>query len=311
MLSVRRSIPLLAVPLLLACSPTTARAGDAARPSKHSKEELKRYWFSGKAEINRYRLEQARYGEIHQGDAVLLFVTESFLPQRQVKAERPESVRGGAWPVLKLNATKSFLTGIYPYSMMTSVFTPVDVEAHPATLKTTTSVQEWCGHTWLQLNLRDGRYQTQQNSYFEAEGDGTGTLRAALLEDEIWNRIRLAPDSLPTGEIELIPGAQQSRLRHRELGVERAVAGLRSVEDGKARVYTVRYPDSGRTLSIRFAARFPYEILGWEETYRSGFGAGAKTLTTKATRTHVVRNAYWQHNGNADRKLRASLGLSR
>ena len=34
------------------------------------------YWYRGEAELNSYTLEQARYGEIHKGEAVLVFVTE-------------------------------------------------------------------------------------------------------------------------------------------------------------------------------------------------------------------------------------------
>ena len=43
------------------------------------------YWNQGKAELARYELQQVRYGEIHQGDAVLIFVTEDFLKDKQVK----------------------------------------------------------------------------------------------------------------------------------------------------------------------------------------------------------------------------------
>ena len=34
------------------------------------------YWYTGLAEITSYSLEQARYGEIHKGSAVLIFVSE-------------------------------------------------------------------------------------------------------------------------------------------------------------------------------------------------------------------------------------------
>ncbi len=50
-------------------------------------EQFKGYWYQGKAELTRYQLEQARYGEIHSGDAVLIFVTENFLLDKQVKHE--------------------------------------------------------------------------------------------------------------------------------------------------------------------------------------------------------------------------------
>jgi len=264
-------------------------------------EEFGKYWFNGEAELNRYALEQARYGELHAGEAVLIFVTEDFLPDEQVKSDSNDRAATGAWPILKLNFTKKFDTGIYSYSIMTSTFTPIDLDAHPRTLKTTTSAQEWCGQTWLQLNLRDDRYRVRGYSYFESEGDVETWVEAVWLEDEIWNRIRLAPASLPTGRVRLVPGGEQSRLRHRPVSVESAEAELVKRNDGTA-VYTLHYADTGRRLSVQFRQSFPHEILGWEET--------TGTLTTRAHRTHVLRDAYWRHNHNADLPLRSELGLS-
>ena len=58
--------------------------------------EFKSYWFDGKAEISTYSLSQSRYGEMRSGNAVLIFVTEDFLKNKQVKAnissEKSESV---------------------------------------------------------------------------------------------------------------------------------------------------------------------------------------------------------------------------
>ena len=51
-------------------------------------EEFKEYWFAGKAEITSYKLEQARYGELRDGSAVLIYVTEPFLADKQVKVNR-------------------------------------------------------------------------------------------------------------------------------------------------------------------------------------------------------------------------------
>lgn len=178
------------------------------------KTDFRSYWYSGKAELTRYALEQARYGEIHKGDAVLIFVTEPFLTDKQVKHESGEGSK--AVSVLKLNLVKKFFTGIYPYSIMTSIFSPVDTAKH-RTLKVTTSSQEFCGHTFTQLNFRNNQYQTQVRSYFQVEGDRNFYLEATLLEDEIWTRIRLAPETLPKGEIELIPATQFSQLWHVDL----------------------------------------------------------------------------------------------
>src|SRR5690606_11722530 len=77
-------------------------------------ENFKSYWFDGQAEITSYTLEQERYGEIREGTAVLIYVTEDFLPGAQVKADQPSETN---IPVLKLNKTKNFITGIYPYSI--------------------------------------------------------------------------------------------------------------------------------------------------------------------------------------------------
>ncbi|MGB2232526.1 MAG: septum formation inhibitor Maf, partial [Flavobacteriaceae bacterium] len=76
---------------------------------------FKKYWFAGAAEISSYTLTQSRYGELRSGDAVLIYVTEDFLPNTQVKANNSGE---NTIKVLKLNATKNFKTGIYPYSIM-------------------------------------------------------------------------------------------------------------------------------------------------------------------------------------------------
>jgi len=69
---------------------------------------FRQYWYAGKAELTRYALEQARYGEIHKGDAVLVFVTEPFLIDKQVKYEFGDNSK--AVSVLKLNLVKKFFT---------------------------------------------------------------------------------------------------------------------------------------------------------------------------------------------------------
>ncbi len=74
-------------------------------------QEFKDYWYAGKAEISSYQLKQARYGETREGNAVLIYVTEDFLPDAQVKADNQNESNV---PVLKLNATKKFNTGNYP-----------------------------------------------------------------------------------------------------------------------------------------------------------------------------------------------------
>ena len=41
-------------------------------------EQFKAHWFDGYAEISSYSIDQSRYGEIREGNAVLIYVTEDF-----------------------------------------------------------------------------------------------------------------------------------------------------------------------------------------------------------------------------------------
>lgn len=283
------------------CSSVDSKESTA---STTDRDAFNKYWYAGKAEITRYELDQARYGEIRKGDAVLIFVTEPFLTDKQVKHEFGDSKKSIS--VLKLNFIKKFYTGIYPYSMMTSVFTPVAVDKQ-STLKVTSSNQEWCGQTFMQLNARDGKIEAMLRSYFQSEGDQNFKLKSALLEDEVWTRIRLAPNSLPDGEIELIPGLQFVRLRHAPLKVEKATATLNEADD--LQVYSIEYNNIKRKLTIKFEKNFPHRIVAWEETQMSGHGPNAKMLTTRAVKTHSIILDYWSKNKASDSYLKEELGL--
>jgi len=123
---------------------------------------------------------------------------------------------------MKLNHVRKFNTGIYDYSIITSTFTPINVNKHPFTLKATTSIQEWCGHTFTQLNLDDNTYRFKQFSYFESDGDEEKTINVALLEEDLMTRIRINKGQLPEGEINLIPSTIYSRFNYKKMDVEKA-----------------------------------------------------------------------------------------
>lgn len=267
------------------------------------------YWYQGQAEITSYDLEQARYGEVHPGQAVLVFVTEDLSRAKHVKLDNPRAAGDDRTPVLKLNFTKTFATGVYPYSMMTSVFSPVE-GGGGAPLKVTTSSQEWCGHTFTQLNRTDAGYRVREHSYFESEGDRDLEVKVTQTEDGLWNQLRLDPERLPTGSFTLLPGSMFQRLRHQPWTPRRVEASLAQHSDDPAlRVYTLSYPELGRTLAIHFEAAFPHAIEGWEESYRSGWGSGAQVLTTRAKRKARKMLDYWNRHDLADAPLRDELGL--
>ncbi len=284
--------------------------GDGTNAARDEPVTFGDYWYQGKAEITSYNLKQARYGELHDGDAVLIFVTEDFSAQKQVKLDRPEEAGDDAVKVLKLNALREFNTGVYPYTVMTSAFTPVYRDRHPRTLKITTSVQEWCGHAFVQLNLQDDRYRVHQYSYFESEGDRVADLENAIPEDEIWTTIRLNPDALPTGEVSMIPGTLYQRLDHTAWRTVNATAILMpDAREPEIMVYNlVYYPDLNRTLTIRFMRDFPHEIESWEEVEIAADGT-TKELVTTAVRNKRIMLDYWTKNSVVDVGLRAELGL--
>ena len=276
-------------------------------------QDFKDYWYQGKAELNRYNLEQARYGEIHKGYAILMFVTEDFLTNKQVKLEHGKSKN--ATSVLKLNFVRKFVTGIYSYSILTSVFTPVNLLNWKHTLKVSNSDQEWCGNTYFQLNYRHGKYEGLMHSYFQDEVDQKFSLNSdAILEDEIWTRIRLSPHSLPIGELKILPGLYFIRFRHVGFKTHQATAQLTTINNPElspdsVEVYSIKYMDIDRTLKIMFEPKFPYSILGWEETYKSGWGANAKELTTRAKRTNTLFTDYWTKHSVEDSTYRKMLGF--
>lgn len=267
------------------------------KPKTKLSKEFKGYWYAGEAEITSYKLEQARYGEMRDGEAVLVFVTEDFLPNVQVKADNYSDTN---IPVLKLNATKKFNTGIYPYSIMQSTFYPVANNAHA--IKVSASIQEWCGQVYTQINNRD-QFKIMSHSYFQGEADQNFKIEKTWTENELWTKLRIDPKSLPEGDLTIIPSLEFTRLRHKDIKAYDAYAKLDETN------YTITYPELGRTLKINFNAQFPYEISGWEETTTNGYGASARTLTTKATKLESIKSAYWGKNSNADQGLRKTLKL--
>jgi len=232
-----------------------------------------------------------------------VFAREPFHQDRQVK---DESGTGGGFQVLKLNSTRNFLTGVYPYHTMVSVFQPFETESAGEALKVTTSVQEWCGHVFMQTNRRNGALTTMVNSYFEKEeGSEFVETGKVWLEDEVWTGLRLDPKGLEVGEILMVPGSLFTRFAHIEPTAQKAVAQWVKSEKGENLIYQIDYPDSGRVLAIEIEKNAPYYIQGWSEGLR-----GQKMTTARLT--HRRENAeYWSENSAGDERLRKELGLGR
>ncbi|GAB3539638.1 hypothetical protein [Spirosoma fluminis] len=286
-------------------NPSAASITQAVPPANFAK-----YWATGKAEVNTYKLEQAESGTLNPGEAVLIFATEDFRTDKQVQAQTPEG-HDRSIPVLKTNLLKKFTAGLSDYSLSTSVFTPISagqLSPYSNTLKVSTSGQDWNGHSYVQLNYRNNGYQVSGRSYVENEVDEAYTLEKAMLEDELWNRIRLNPGRLPTGEIHLIPGTMTARLRHKQLHPLVANAKVSPYQGilypgKKLTAYTISYPSDDRTLMLVFDNQFPHKIVGWEETYRSK----DNLLTSRAVLKKTLITDDWNHNAPAYSTLQAKV----
>ncbi len=255
-------------------------------------EGFKNHWFDGKAEIATYDLTQMRYGEARQGKAVLIFVKEPFLPKAQVKANK---VSDETVDVLKLNYTKKFITGIYPYSIMQSVFSPLTSQPHA--IKVTASTQEWCGQTYMQLNNRE-KFNVKVHSYFEGEADQDLKIDKHLLENELWTKLRINPLDIQRGQQNVIPDFSYLRLQHKE--VKAYDAKISQEQNIDTLITTLKYQNINRALKIFQDSKFPHTILKWQEIEND---------TTEAKLSKTMRIDYWTKNANQYKYLRDSLNL--
>jgi hypothetical protein len=259
------------------------------------------YWYGGKAELNLYELNQERYGELRKGHAVLIFVTEDFLTDAQVKKEKETNQHSTS--VLKINQLRKFNTGIYDYSTMGSVFSPVKQHTPSSPIKSTFSAQEWCGQTWLQFNQRSGGYEVAGYSYFQQEGDVRRVLQQVYLEDGLWNQIRLNPELIESGEVQMVPSGQFIRFKH--ISIQPFAANLSTVayqgeefQGNDLMVLKLQYSDIERALSIYYEKEFPHFIVGWKE--------GNTTAKIK----RKLKLDYWNKNSVQDSVFRKELGLA-
>lgn len=255
-------------------------------------DQFKNHWFDGKAEVASYDLTQMRYGEAREGSAVLIFVKEPFLPKTQVKANNASAK---TVDVMKLNYTKKFNTGIYPYSIMQSVFSPLTTQPHA--LKVTATIQEWCGQTYMQLNNRN-QFDIKLHSYFEGEADQDFKIDKNLLENELWTKLRVNPKNIPTGQLKVIPDFSYFRLQHKD--VKAYDAQINQVTNKDTLLTILGYQNIKRTLKVYQNSKFPYIILKWQEIEND---------TTEAILNKSMRIDYWTKNANQYQFLRDSLNL--
>ncbi len=267
------------------------------------------HWQDGKAEVSVYQLNQNRYNAMHPGKLVNVFVLEDFLTDKQVKSESNQNEKSA--PILKNIRSAKFTTGIYDYSLHTSVFTPLNQKEY-STLKVTNTMQEWCGTTFLQLNEKKGNYVLEQRSYFEKEGDKTVKLEKAVVEDALMNQIRLDYEKLPAGEFELISKLSYLALKHKPLKVYKAFGAISKYkasdfEGEELLEYRYSIKEQNREVTLIFEGVSPFKIVGFTESYPSAFDKKIRKTTAKLISNE--RLAYWGMNSPKDAEIRNKIGL--
>lgn len=279
-----------------------AAAGEAA--------DFYAHWGDGKAELSSYKIVQPRYGELREGYGVMIFVTEDINRRTLIKVESSTPDKDRLY-VLKLNNVLKFTTGLYDYSVMTSVFSQVEGGENDFALrKISLSAQEWCGHVFDEALLRDDKIKGHINSYFESEGrrDYELKLPAAFeSEDNLLIRIReLKGPFMVAGEereVEVLPSLWSVRMAHRsheimEGRVRKGAVEVIAVAGDSLAAVEWEWTIGERQRKIWTEKAYPHRILRW----RDGDGARGELMRT-------IRVPYWELHGNGDEGYRRELGI--
>jgi len=313
----RRCIALAALAALGCARPAppaaTAASADAharfppfpAQPRQGASPAFWARWSDGNAELSGYRATVSRYNELRPAEVVLIYVTEPMNRRTWIKdddAPAPDRVN-----VLKLNASLKFQTGVYPYSVLTSVFSPVErYRDEPfAPVKISLSVQEWCGHVFQAVWPGDDRFSSHVMSYFASEGEAreeVPTARGALYEDALLIQLRELDGPFAGGRDwrgSLVPSLWATRRVHRALRpVEATITRSQATLDGAPVTrFELRYADVTRTFDVEVAA--PHRVLAWH---------GSDGEDVRLVRTE--RLPYWRLNHNGDERQRESFGAA-
>ena len=294
--------------MVAACGENAAAAPNDL-PRLETADAFWDHWGDGRAELTGYRLKFPRYGEIRDGRATLVFVTERFTEAQRVKSDGGHT---DEYPVLKMNLVRDFQTGIYDYNAMTSAFLRLDGSSPLGEpVKVSMSMQEWCGHVYEQLVPEDDALTWTSHSYFDGEADrivDLGRKRDAILLDALPMLVRgLVGPLVQRGQSVTVPALTnltEGRLLHRS-PVWTTVTVAR-----QASVTTVTTPagtfevdtyttdvEAGVTTTWSVETAWPHRLVRWSTTA----GEVAEMLASE-------RLPYWMHHNNGDEALLEKLG---
>ena len=263
-------------------------------------------WGDGKAELSGYAVTTSRYGVPREGRVVLIYVTEPMDRRVWIKDDAGDVPPSERVNVLKLNNILEFQTGIYPYSVMTSVFAPVDAGTGErfSPVKIALSAQEWCGHVYHKVMPKADGFASESRSYFHAEGESSKSVRVpqgTIYEDALLIQLRELDGPFAQGRNwsgSIVPSLWSARKRH--VPLEPVVATIKrenATRDGAPVTrFTVTYGSVVTTYDVE--KKMPRRVLGW----KSSDGELGRILKTN-------RLSYWKLNHPGDEKYLKDLGF--
>jgi hypothetical protein len=226
------------------------------------------YWKNGKIEITKYDLKE---DSISVGEGSLTFNIDYI-----EGINKTDSIQ-----VLHSDFTGKIHKENYDYSAMTSTYLPINLTLRPHAMKVINSVQEPTGNSFLELSQIPKSYEILSKNTFKEKTKEHFILERKNLEDELWAKIRMNPNDLPMGDIEIIPSFAYWQSVRKLPNIYEAKAELKDYigtefMGKKLKIYSLDYPDLKRNLSIVFERDFPFEIVGWKRVSEGEVAVGVR-----------------------------------
>jgi hypothetical protein len=226
------------------------------------------YWKNGKIETTKYDLKE---DSISVGEGSLTFNIDYV-----EGVNKSDSIQ-----VLHSDFTGKIHKENYDYSAMTSAYLPLNLTIRPHAMKVINSVQEPTGNSFLELSQIPKSYEINAKNTFKEKTKEHFILERKNLEDELWSKVRMNPNDLPTGDIEMIPSFSYWQSVRKSPNIYEAKAELKDYvgtefTGKKLKIYTVDYPDLKRNLLIVFEGEFPFEIVGWKRVGEGKVAVGVR-----------------------------------
>lgn len=226
------------------------------------------YWKNNKSEITKYDLKE---DSISVGEGSLTFNINYIQG-----VNKTDSIQ-----VLHSDFTGKIHKDNYDYSAMTSADLPLNLLLRPHAMKVVNSVQEPSNNSFLALSQIPKSYEIVAKNTFKEKVKEHFILERKNLEDELWAKIRMNPDDLPTGDVEIIPSFAYWQSVRKSPNIYEAKAELKEYigtefTGKKLMVYSLDYTDLKRKLSIVFEQNFPFEIVGWKRVSEDKVAIGVR-----------------------------------